>query len=1147
MIKSFILNYRFVFCNIFSLLLLINLPTKAQTFEVSIAQQINGSIDRVAENIYEIPIRLRIANDGNTDATDLKINSDIADDFGLDPIAVSVVSPPEIVWITSGSNVQLNPTYAAKHLYAGILDTVGNHFAAGGKLTIQYRVRVNFGECYGKFYTQSKLSATSEEGLVEFDLSDDGKEWDEDKTDNLIGNGLTEDDPSLIFIEQATHIAVALDINGTVEQQGNSTTYLVPMRIRLQNMGQSEIVQLSLLDDLQRHFKVRAEDIQIISGYPQLVWSSSGSSLTINTNFTGSSPNHNLLTTAPVSLASMAKATIQLNALIDFGTTKGIFYNQIEAYSVDESGRVDRDLSDAGKVWDEDINDAKPGSGNNENDITIINLNRNTHVGLAQQINGTITQVNGTQYRFPIRFRLKNMGSTDLVKLSIINNLSQNLDVPPTAINLNSFPELIWLTTGSTLNLNTAYDGGTNSMLLQENGNLLKAGHNATIQLDVTVDFGINYGEYENAAIVIAEDANGNVIADFSDEGKLWDENPNDNNLGDGVAENDPTIIKLGDAPSSKPNILFIVIDDINNYTGTFGGHPNAYTPNIDNLASESMIFTNAQTNAVFCNPSRISMLTGLKPSSSGIVDNGDYYYDWRAVMNADTSIATQNYGPNSGNIQTIYEALENEYYMAYSGKIYHGAGQLDPIAWDDYRPWINYLTISGIQNHPVNGLVDYTKDSNRNLDWGAVEDAEKATAPGTYFTEEDTEDYIITQNALEIINNLPTTDPFFLSVGFIRPHLPLYVPQRVIDLFKDSLDTFDHIALPQYLENDQDDTVYKTNSVHKTNVFDYPERWKSLIAHALASGTWIDEYIGSIIQTLKARNLYDNTIIILTSDHGYAFGEKQHMKKGALWREACDIPLIIKAPTITTAGSSTDEVVSLIDLFPTIMELSDQKMPDDLPRDGRSLVPLLKNPSRPWPWLASIDFYDKKHDYLAKGLRSKNKTFKYHYIYKEEKPCFNAELYDLENDPFEWYNLLSGVHRNPELHATEKKELEKIIAGQLIPNKAPSTFNKLIKVNNLTQQHTIKLVGEDSNKDFLLFEIESLPLYGKLYESIDGTIIGNEILNTHSIIPNEEGSIAYLIYEPDPSFSTELTDVFTFTVTDGSTKDRGITLIQYE
>lgn len=435
----------------------------------------------------------------------------------------------------------------------------------------------------------------------------------------------------------------------------------------------------------------------------------------------------------------------------------------------------------------------------------------------------------------------------------------------------------------------------------------------------------------------------------------------------------------------SQPNVLFIAIDDLNDWTETLGGHPQAITPNLKAFAEESVEFRKNYCTNPGCNPSRSTLMTGYHTYTSGMYSN---YQDWRKV-------------PKMANTPTLGEYFrQNGYYSAGAGKIFHYS-QVAPDCWDDYYP-------SQTKNMPDNYIPEGAPVNMpefqymyKAFDWEPIPIADSATGDYksvSYITQQLQKDH---------------EKPFFLACGIYRPHLPWYVPQKYFDLFP-----IEDIELPDVGKNDTADLgirakelITRGGNYHK-HVLEAGQ-WKQAVQGYLASVAFADAMFGELLTALKASNYADNTIIVLWSDHGWQLGEKMHWRKFALWENVIRTLLMIKVPEGVKAlpegssnGAASQNITSLIDIYPTLVELCDLPARTDL--DGRSLVPLLQNPSQPWDEVAITTY-----DYGDYSVRSQN----YHYIHYIDD---SEELYDLAKDPNEWTNL-AGIEQMANIKAQLK------------------------------------------------------------------------------------------------------------------------------
>lgn len=415
---------------------------------------------------------------------------------------------------------------------------------------------------------------------------------------------------------------------------------------------------------------------------------------------------------------------------------------------------------------------------------------------------------------------------------------------------------------------------------------------------------------------------------------------------------------------AAQPNFLVIMVDDLNDYVGCLGGHPNASTPNLDALAGEGVLFTRAFCNAPVCNPSRASIWTGLRPTTTGITSNRHGWFRRQ---------------PGFADVITLPQALAAMGYRAMGfGKVFHLGSKNDPSGeWQRYNTY-NYGPIRKVKlNYP---------HGDRLTDWGVPKDG----LPPSY----DEEIAQRTINALEDRYD----GPFFLGCGFFRPHTPLYAAQRWHDAHPVS-----GIALPPgYRAGDTDDLVYfgkrprQEQDVEAPGLFNqvYMEetgKWRELLQAYLASTSAMDHELGRVIGALKSSRLYRrNTYVILMSDHGWHLGEKRHWGKAALWEQTTRVPLIVWGPGIPK-GVRCDTPVDLLNVYPTVLDFAGVK--PSLRLEGRSLRPLLEDATAAWDHPVLTTFVDHH------ALRTRRWRF-IRYVSGEE------ELYDHQVDPREYENL---------------------------------------------------------------------------------------------------------------------------------------------
>jgi len=419
-----------------------------------------------------------------------------------------------------------------------------------------------------------------------------------------------------------------------------------------------------------------------------------------------------------------------------------------------------------------------------------------------------------------------------------------------------------------------------------------------------------------------------------------------------------------------KPNVLFISIDDLNDWIEPLGGHPQARTPNLARFAREGVTFTHAYCSSPACNPSRTAIMTGLAPYRSGVYSN---YQDWREIITDYTSLGAY--------------FRQHGYYATGAGKIFH-YHMIDPNCWDDYWPSIEkempdeYLPPG---KRPIN--MPEFENMYKMFDWAPLDIDDPVMGDYKSVT------YVRKQLRRQ------HDKPFFLACGIYRPHLPWYVPRKYFDMFP-----LESVKLPRILENDLDDLneraidiAHRGGNYHRHVV--QAGQWKNAVQGYLASIAFADAMLGKILDALEESPYADNTIVIIWSDHGWQLGEKEHWRKFALWENVLRSVLMIKVPkgasglpNGTPKGTRCERIVSLQDIYPTLLELCGLPPRPDI--DGRSLVPLLKNSESPWPYPA-ISTYD----FSEFSIRTERWRYT---VYIDD----SEELYDHSQDPEEWTNL---------------------------------------------------------------------------------------------------------------------------------------------
>ncbi|MFM8336319.1 MAG: sulfatase [Opitutaceae bacterium] len=427
--------------------------------------------------------------------------------------------------------------------------------------------------------------------------------------------------------------------------------------------------------------------------------------------------------------------------------------------------------------------------------------------------------------------------------------------------------------------------------------------------------------------------------------------------------------------PPARPNVLFIAVDDLRDWVGYFGHNPQAKTPNYDRLARMGTSFTRAYCASPVCNPSRTALMSDMRASTTGVYENN---VDFRPIV------------PPAKMLTSAFR--DAGYFIHGSGKIYHEAYRRRD-EWDDYldkergdpRPAAGQSEgVGGIKFAPLDCRDDQLSD------WGIA-------------------DYGIA--SLQRKHD----KPFFLAVGFHKPHMPWNVPRKWFDLFP-----LESIKLPPYLENDLDDLPPAAVRMAHPETDHEPMRksgrWKEAIQAYLATIAYCDMNLGRLLDALGKSAYRDNTIICLWGDHGWHLGEKHHWRKFALWEEATKAPFMWVVPGLTKPNTICERTVDFMSIFPTLTELCG--IPTPAHNEGVSIRRLLADPKAPWDLPARTTHKFNNHTVRTEGWR---------YIRYANG---DEELYDEAKDPNEWTNLAA----RPEF-AARKAELAKFLPTTNAPD----------------------------------------------------------------------------------------------------------------
>ncbi len=429
------------------------------------------------------------------------------------------------------------------------------------------------------------------------------------------------------------------------------------------------------------------------------------------------------------------------------------------------------------------------------------------------------------------------------------------------------------------------------------------------------------------------------------------------------------TCLALGLAPflspaAEKPDVLFIAVDDLNDWTGHLGGHPQAQTPNMDRLVARGVTFTNAHCAAPACNPSRASLMSGIRPWTTGIYTNDD---PAPGVLK-DTVTLNRHF-------------LAHGYRTLGGGKIYHGSGSEGRD--DTWTHWAGGFPSGAPKDANFNGL------HRAHFDWGPIDIPVSAMG-----------DAKLTDWAVARLREEPLDQPIFLAVGYVKPHLPWYVPREFFDRFP-----LESIQLPEVLENDLADIpeagrrMARPEGDHAAVVA--AGQWKQAVQAYLATTSFLDDEVGRLLDALEASPRAANTIVVWWTDHGWHLGEKEHWRKFALWEDATRTSFAIAAPGVTQPGGRCPAPVDFTSVYPTLCELAGLPVPEHA--IGKSLLPLLRVPAAAWDHVAICTHGQGNHAVIDARWR---------YIRYADG---SEELYDHASDPREWTNLARQADLLPE------------------------------------------------------------------------------------------------------------------------------------
>jgi uncharacterized sulfatase len=440
-----------------------------------------------------------------------------------------------------------------------------------------------------------------------------------------------------------------------------------------------------------------------------------------------------------------------------------------------------------------------------------------------------------------------------------------------------------------------------------------------------------------------------------------------------------------------RPNVLLITADDLNNDLGTYG-HPQVRSPNIDRLTARGVRFDRAYTQFPLCSPSRVSLMTGLRPDTTRV---HDLQTDFRTVL---------------PDVVTLPQMFKGQaYFVARVGKIYHygNPGQIGTSGLDDPASWDVVVNPRGVDKDEESRLTNFTPA--RGL----------GSALAYYASPAGDDEHTDGKVAAETIALLEKNRdrPFFIGAGFYRPHCPFIAPRRYFDMYP-----LDSIPAP---------AASPESKAPPAAWFTSPPHWgiseearRETVRAYYASVSFLDANVGRVLDALDRLGLADSTIVVFLSDHGYHLGEHGQWMKQTLFERSARVPMIVAGPGIASNGRAAPGVVELLDLYPTLAELTRVRPPRGL--QGRSLVPLLKNPDAAWdhPALTQVRRGPAASAYMGYSIR----TGRWRYT-EWDRGTRGTELYDEAQDPHESNNLAGDpAHRKV---VAQMQRLLRQVSGQ--------------------------------------------------------------------------------------------------------------------
>ncbi len=420
----------------------------------------------------------------------------------------------------------------------------------------------------------------------------------------------------------------------------------------------------------------------------------------------------------------------------------------------------------------------------------------------------------------------------------------------------------------------------------------------------------------------------------------------------------------------SKRNVLLIAVDDLDNHLGTYGD-PLVQSPNIDRLARRGVRFDRAYCQFPLCSPSRTALLTGLRPDSTRVYDLKTHFR---------TTVP---------DVVTLPQHFKNKgYFVARVGKLYHYGvpSEIGTNGLDDAQSWTTVRNPKGRDKAEEDLITNLTPDR------GLGSSLSFLAAEGT---DEEQTDGMVATEAIKLMEQ-GKDRPFFLAVGFFRPHCPYVAPKKYFELYPQN-----KIPLPAHSPGD-------TSQYPREALWTYPLNWgldeaqrREAIQAYYASVTFMDAQVGRVLDALDRMGLAENTIVVFWSDHGYLLSEHGQWMKQSLFEEAARVPMIVAAPGMRGNGGASGRTVELQDIYPTITDWAEVGTPDHVA--GNSLLPLLANPKTTWDHPAITQ--TGRQNGMGRSIRTERWRYS---VWEDGKGA--EELYDHDKDPYELKESCGGT-----------------------------------------------------------------------------------------------------------------------------------------